>query len=274
MEDGSLLVSDTYNRVIWQVKDGVSTVYAGGETVEDLYGQPLGGYNDAPLLNTYFKTPWAVAPFLDGWAVSDAENNAVRLLRPESTQTVNGHTSERLTVTELGVAFQHPTGLAADGEGNLYISDTFADAVRKINSEGEVTTVVSSVSEPMGLCWHDGVLYIAESGANRVVKLEDGKLSIVAGSGEADYIDGPAAQAAFSSPQGVAIGLDGTVYVSDTDNSAIRKIKDGVVSTLVARDVTDVNSFFPISPTGLLVAGNRLYICDPYARKLLAFPLH
>ncbi len=273
MADGSLLVTDTYNKVIWQVKDGVSTVYAGGETVADLYGQPIGGYNDAALKDSYFKNPWAIAPFLDGWAVSDADNNVVRLLRPGNTETVNGHTSEKLAVTELGVAFRHPTGLAADGEGNLYVSDAFADAVRRISADGEVTTAASNVSEPMGLCWHEGALYIAESGANRVLKLEDGRLTVAAGSGEADYIDGPAAQAAFSGPQGVAVGADGTVYVSDTDNSAIRRIKDGQVSTLVARDVTELRSFFPITPTGLLAAGNMLYICDPFARKLLAFPL-
>lgn len=141
MEDGSLLVADTYNKVVWRVKEGVSTVYAGSDTVEDLHGQPLGGYNDGKLADSYFKKPWAIVPFLDGWAVSDTENNVVRLLRPQNTETVNGHTSEKLTTTKLGVAFSNPTGLAADEDGNLYVSDTFADAVRKITRSGEVTTV-------------------------------------------------------------------------------------------------------------------------------------
>ena len=273
MEDGSLLVTDTYHKVVWQVKNGVSTRYAGGETVEDLYGQPVGGYNDSALKNSYFKTPWAIAPFLDGWAVSDADNNTIRLIRAKTVETVNGHTSEKLTVTDLGVAFQHPTGLAADENGNLYISDTFQNAVRKITPKGEVTTLASNLSEPMGLCWYKGTLYIAETGANRIVKYQSARLSTVAGSGQDDQIDGPAAQAAFSSPQGLAVGEGGFIYVADTNNSAIRQIKDGQVTTLVARDVTDLTSFFPISPTNLLLQGDTLYICDPFARKLLAFPL-
>lgn len=273
MEDGSFLVTDIYNKMIWRVKDGVSTVYAGHETVEDLHGQPIGGYNDGKLEDSYFKKPWAIAPFLDGWAVSDTENNAVRLLRSEGTETVNGHSSENLTTTELGVAFQNPTGLAADEDGNLYVSDTFANAIRKITAQGEITTVASNILEPMGLCWHDGVLYIAESGANRILKLEGSKVTVVAGSGEAGYKDGSAAQATFSGPQGVAVGKDGTVYVSDTDNSAIRRIKNGQVTTLVVRDMADLSLFFPISPSNLLIYKDTLYICDPFACKLLAYSL-
>lgn len=170
MADGSLLVTDTYNRLVWRVADGKSTICAGGDTVEDPYGQPVGGYHDAKLKESYFKLPRAIAPFLDGWAVSDAENNVVRLLRPEIIQTVNGRTEERLTVSKLGVEFR-PTGLATDSRGNLCASDTLRGAVRKISPQGNVTTVASGLSEPMGLCWHEGALYVAESGANRVVKI-------------------------------------------------------------------------------------------------------
>lgn len=273
MSDGSLLVTDLYNKVIWQVKDGASAVYAGGSTVEDLYGQPIGGYNDAALDKSYFKTPWAITPFLDGWAVSDADNKVVRLIRPKSTETINGHTKEKLTLSELGVAFQRPTGLATDNAGNLYVSDTLAGAVRKITPEGEVTTAASGLEEPMGLCWHNGVLYIAETGKNRIVKLQNARVTTVAGSGIDDLTDGATYSAAFSGPQGVAVGADGTIYVSDTNNSAIRRIKNGQVTTLAARDVTDPNLFFPVSPTNLTVQGRTLYICDTFARKLLALPL-
>ena len=47
MADGSLLVTDTYGKLVWRVQNGISTVYAGGTTVEDPYGEPVGGYNDA-----------------------------------------------------------------------------------------------------------------------------------------------------------------------------------------------------------------------------------
>ena len=268
LENGSFLVTDTYNNLIWQVADGASTVYAGGDTVTDPYDRPIGGYNDAELENSYFKTPWAIAPFLDGYAVSDADNDVVRLVRPENIETVNGSTRENLTVTDLGVAFHHPTGLASDEEGNLYVSDTHEGAVRKITPEGTVITFAKDLDDPMGLCWKNGTLYVAETGANRIVKLTDGQLTVVAGSGEEGFVNGPADQAEFSSPQAVAVGENGTVYVSDTVNGAVRQIRGGVVTTLAQRDANDPTSFIPSSPAGLMVRGDQLYVCDSFARKV------
>jgi len=265
--DGSMLVTDVYNKQIWRVLHRDSESYAGGATVQDLYGQPMGGYNDAGLDSSYFKEPWAIAPFLDGWAVSDTANDVVRLIQPSGVQTLNGVTNEKLKVTELGVAFNHPTGLASDSDGNLYVADTFSGAVRKITPKGGVSTVASGLAEPMGLCWKDGELYIAETGANRIVKLQNGKVVRVAGSGEAALTDGTAKRAAFFGPQGVAVGADGSVYVGDTGNGAIRKIEDGEVTTLAARDMAQAN-FGLTAPVGLLVQGDRLYICDSFARKV------
>ena len=91
---------------------------------------------------------------------------------------------------------------------------------------------------------------------------------MVAGSGEDDFIDGPAAEAAFSAPQCVAVGEDGSIYVSDTVNGAVRQIKNGAVSTLAHRDESDLDAFIPTSPVGLMVHGGRLYVCDSFARKV------
>lgn len=270
--DGSILVTDTYHKRLWKVSQRVSQVYAGTDTAAGLYGEPVGGYNDARLLASTFKRPWAVAEFLDGWAVSDMENNAVRIVRSANVQTLNGKTEEKLTVTSVGVAFERPTGLAADGEGNLYVSDTGKGAVRRVTPEGKVTTAASGLNEPMGLCWKDGALYIAETGANQVRKLEKGKLTVLAGTGEDGLTDGAAMEAAFAGPQGVAVGDDGAVHVADTLNSAIRRVRNGRVETVTVRDASLADMGL-VSPTGLLAQGNRLYICDGFARKVFALDL-
>ena len=269
--DGSLLVTDIYNKVIWQVHvhNGISTVYAGGETVADLYGEPVGGYNDDILEESYFKEPWAISPFLDGYAVSDAKNNVVRYVSKENVQTVNGSTKEKIAISNLGVRFENPTGLATDEDGNLYISDTLCGAIRKIDEKGNLVTVADELEEPMGLCWKNGVLYIAEAGLNRIVKLEAGKVTVVAGGEEAGFEDGEGTAALFDGPQGVAVSDDGVIYVADTGNSAVREIRDGVVSTLLSRDRTSSLEMCPISPVGMLVSGNDLYICDSFARKVI-----
>lgn len=267
MDDGAFLVTDTYNKKLWRVQGRTSEIYAGGDTVADLYGEPMGGYNDAGRMDSYFKRPWAVAKFLDGWAVSDTENNVVRIVRSQEVQTLNGKTEEALVVTDAGVSFQRPTGLTADNEGNLYIADTGNGAVRKVSPDGLVTTAASGLNEPMGLCWMNGVLYIAETGANRIVKAEGGNVTTVAGSGTEGMDDGSAQQATFAAPRGVAVGKDGTVYVADTLNSAIRRIQNGNVDTLVSRDTAQAE-FGLISPAGLLVQEKQLYVCDNFSRKL------
>ena len=266
-QNGVLLVTDLYNKQVWKVLNRAGTAYAGGATVPDLYGQPLGGYNDGNLTGSYFKEPWAVAPFLDGWAVSDTANNAVRLITGGGIQTLNTASKEKLTVTNLGVAFNRPTGLAADEDGNLYVADTGSGTVRRVSPQGGVSTVAKGLSDPTGLCWKDGALYIAETGRNRILQLKDGKITVLAGSGSDGSAGGRAAQASFSAPQGVAVGEDGSVYVADTGNGAVRMIKSGTVSTLAVRDPAQLSGDM-ISPVGLLLQGGSLYVCDPFVRKI------
>lgn len=267
MSDGTVLVTDTYYKRLWQVKEGASQVYAGGDTTVGLYGEPMGGYNDADPLSSYFMQPWDVAEFLGGWAVSDTDNNVVRIVRSEEVTTINGSAEESLNVNDVGVVFDRPTGLATDEEGNLYVADTGNGAVRKVTPQGKVATVAEGLAEPMGIAWRDGALYVAESGADRIVKVANGEVLAVAGSGEEGFEDGAADQATFSGPRDVAVGEDGVIYVADTLNSAVRRIVDGKVETVVARDTAKAE-FGIVSPTGLLLQGERLYICDSFSRKL------
>lgn len=264
-QDGAFLVTDTYNKRLWQIKGESSEAYAGAETVVDLYGEPMGGYNDAKRLSSYFGSPWDMAEFLGGWAVSDTVNNVVRIVRDEDVETLKGETDANPSGT--GFTFSRPTGLASDDKGNLYVADTGNGAVRKVSPNGVVTTEAEGLEEPMGLCWKDGVLYIAETGANRIVKVENGLVQTVAGNGEEEMTDGAADQAAFAAPRDIAVDSDGTVYVADTLNCAIRRIKDGQVDTVASRDLTDTG-FGLTSPTGLLLQEDSLYICDDFSRKV------
>ena len=125
----------------------------------------------------------------------------------------------------------------------------------------------------MGLCWHGGSLYAAECGADRIIRLDGrGQVAVVAG-GSSGYADGSVEKAAFSGPKGVAVTEDGTIYVADTDNGTVRRVRDGQVTTILARGPGGQEDLFPAAPTGLLIQGDTLYISDTFARKLLALPL-
>lgn len=97
----------------------------------------------------------------------------------------------------------------------------------------------------------------------------DNRLESFAGDGEAGHRDGPAAQARFNGPEGLALGPDGTVYVAEREGHRIRKISpQGVVSTL-AGDGTDgfadglgAQARFS-RPTALAVdAAGTVYVAD------------
>ena len=258
--DGSLLVTDTYHKVIWKVKDGQSSVFAGTPGAEGMYGEPEGGYRDDNLNRALFGNPWAIVPFKGGYAVSDPANNVIRLLGDNKVRTVN-----------LSKVLSNPTGLAADAEGCLYIADTNHNQILKVTANGSASVWLSGLSEPTGLYYQNGSLYIADSGNNRIVKAVSGKISSVMGGTQSGYLDGALQNSLFANPMAIAVDLDGTIYVADTGNSAIRKIQGNTVSTLLVNKGSESENF-SVSPVSLQLVGNNLYICDIFSREMIAIP--
>ena len=272
-ESGELLVTDVYNKCIWKVSSGKSVRYAGAESVEDRSGEPLGGYNDSTFDKCFFGEPWAISAFLEGWAVSDTSNNALRLLRNGKVETINASTNDpTLLVKDMGVVYNHPTGLATDENGNLYVANTGRGEIIRITPNGQATVYCKDLHEPTGLFWYDRALYVAETGAHRVLRVFLGQSQVIAGSGTEGFEDGDAMHACFASPTGLAVDKDGTVYVADTANAAVRRVKDGQVDTLLMPSPGELSTT-PVSPRGLLVNRDTLLVCDTYARAVLALPL-
>lgn len=148
--------------------------------------------------------------------------------------------------------FRQPFGVAVDGSGCVYVADgdTFCGcAIRKITPDGMVTTFVGSIinnglaySDDTGLDWSyirglatddTGNVYVADTGNSIICKITPGgEVSIVAGSRKAAGIsDGVGTAARFRQPFGVAVDRNGTIYVADTGNHAIRKITPAATAT-------------------------------------------
>lgn len=137
--------------------------------------------------------------------------------------------------------FDRPEGLALAPDGTLYIVETLSGRVRKISPDGAVTTVLdtkrpdSVVKLPHRFAvGPEGGLYLTDAGNNRVVRINaEGDVVAVVGTGEQGDRDGPAEEAQFDFPIGIAVAKDGTVYVADSGNSKVRKISpEGNVTTL------------------------------------------
>jgi sugar lactone lactonase YvrE len=124
----------------------------------------------------------------------------------------------------------------------------------------------------------DGTLYVADEAAQRIRTISGGVVRTLAGSGElatnglsvaGGYRDGPALQARFNRPAGLALGRDGALYVADSNNACVRRIENGSVSTVAGKCGERGSSDGPVAearlkdPRALAFdpAGN-LYIAD------------
>lgn len=172
-------------------------------------------------------------------------------------------------------AFSDPFGIAIADDGTIYIADAGeSNRIRKITREGIVTTfaggsegfsdgigAAASFNTPSALAIDSsGNLYVADTGNNRVRKVSpQGEVTTIAGDGTAGYADGPAAQARFNGPIGVAVGANGNVFVADTYNDRIRMISpDGQVSTVAGAGQAgfadgDRNTSLFDTPCGVIV---------------------
>ena len=191
--DGGYLMTDVFNNVIWKVAaDGTVTRCVGQISVSDLGGEPIGTVSDGTAATALFMEPWGIAPFLDGYLVSEPDANVIRYFDSAAVQTAAGTGEEGCKDGAAPTAtFFSPTGLAADDQGNVYIADTGNGAIRLITKDGKVSTVFTGLNDPTGLFWKDGALYICETGAHCISKIEDGKRTVLSGAEDAEgYTDG------------------------------------------------------------------------------------
>lgn len=177
--DGSLVVADaTAHRVCAVGMEGSIRVVAGGAS----------GYRDGPAGQAAFRFPRAVAVGADGSIfVADSGNDQIRQISPDGQVTTLAGSGFDYGDGEGDHArFRRPSGLAIDSFGALFVADTGNNAIRRVSTHGEVTTVAGS--PPGGN--HDGA--------------------------------GPAIR--WRWPSAIAVDEEGWLWVSDFGNGKVRVI--------------------------------------------------
>ncbi|MET7391561.1 NHL repeat-containing protein [Streptomyces sp. NPDC005529] len=191
-----------------------------------------------------------------GRAVPTLHEVVSRLLELRAMTTLAG-CAESGSAGDGGPARQgqlhSPEGVAVGPNGTLYVADTYNDRVRLISAEGVITTIAGTgepgfngddlpahkaqLSSPHAVAvGPDGVLYIADTFNHCIRRVTaDGVITTIAGTGEPGFNgdDLPAHEALLSFPTGVAVSLNGAVYIADMSNHRVRRVTtDGVIDTV------------------------------------------
>jgi len=221
------------------------------------------GGDGGPATRAQLETPARITVGPDGSLyIADAANHRIRRVTPDGIMTTvagNGTAGYR---GDGGPAMQaqldFPLGVAVGADGSLYIADSSNDRIRRVSPEGMITTVAGGgpyrhvgdggpatqayLPYPQGIAiGSDSGLYIADYFNHRVRRVgQDGIITTVAGNGTSGYSGdgGPATQIQLDHPTDVAVGPDGSVYIADAGNDAIRRVGPNGMITTVAGNGT------------------------------------
>ncbi|MDR3694791.1 hypothetical protein [Mucilaginibacter sp.] len=217
--NGNLFVDDQGNNVIRKITaNGVVSTFA---------GSGVSGQADGNLTTATFDFPMGIC--LDGngnfYLGNEYDVNSTTYSVTIRKISVNGLVSTffggNSIVNGAGTqaTFNHPTGLALDGSGNLFVADAQNNVVRKITSDGVVSTF--------------------------------------AGNGALGAVDGSPQNASFNNPTGISVDAAGNVYVADFGNNQLRIITPGGHVSSISLIVTDNGASGPLNnPTGVAVVPN------------------
>lgn len=249
---GTLFITDAFNFRIRSVQgDGIIRTIAGTGT------RGFTG-NDGPAPAALIESSYGITTDPAGNIYfSDSLNHMIRRIGTDGRMTRVAGTGFASFTGDGGDALNAslfmPTGIVVDAGGNILFSDSQNHRIRKVGTDGKISTVVgtgfpgssgdgepatqASINSPQGLAMDSiGNLYITETVGQRIRKVSvDGTITTVAGAGSPGFSgdNGPATSALLAYPRSVYVDGSGTVFIADTLNNRIRAVtEDGKIQTI------------------------------------------
>lgn len=244
--------------------------------VTTIAGSERSGFLDANGTNARFSQEiLGIKVFNGNIYVTDTDNHRIRKIdASNNVTTIAGANPGYQDGNGINASFSYPRGIVLDSNGNFYISDLSNNRIRKIDTSFNVTTIAGDGSwdfldangtnakfaNPQCVARDNtGNLYVADAGNNKIRKIDtSNNVTTFAGS-TGGFSDGTGTNAKFSYPISVTTDDNGNVYVSDMNNSKIRKITPVGVVTTIAGGSGEFSS-----PLGIAVSGDGslIYVAD------------
>lgn len=281
--NGDVYVTDTDNRRIRKISQGIVTTFAGDGT----YGDKDGANSSAQI------SPYGIAIDAAGNLLVSS-GHRIRKIQPSGevttlaggktgTGVISGHADDGQGAS---ASFYTPAGVTIDPQGNVFVADIMDDRIRKVSPSGTVTTLPALIVAPMGVAANQSgdILVVAHDDRSmlgfmpryyRVFKMTPaGNVSIVAG-GVGGFADGPGPEARFDHASGIAIGLNGDIFVADSSNHRIRKIDpNGTVWTVAGdgtagyKDGAGTDARFNLPEAVAVDSAGRVFVADTYNHRI------
>ncbi|MEO8369645.1 MAG: SMP-30/gluconolactonase/LRE family protein [Candidatus Solibacter sp.] len=256
---GNWYLADTGNNRIRKVQPGGNLFTIAGNGNASYFGDGQQGTRAS------VNHPDGVAVDSQGNVyIADTLDNVIRRVAPDGIISTFAGTGASGYGGDNGPATQArlrlPSGVAVDGQGNVFVADTGNNQIRRIDASGFITTVDTggALNEPRGVAVdRTGNVYIADTGNHVVRRVSPGALiTTIAGTGECCYSGdgGLAIEARLSQPWGIAVDGNGNVYIADSANNSVRTLSP-VSAAITVTSVTNAASNLagPVAP-GELVA--------------------
>ena len=271
---GVVYVTEEYNHTVRKIEKGVVSTVAGDGTA---------GADNGPALTARLDTPSGVAIDAKGvLVIADFGNQQIRLISGGSVSTLAGTgATGNKDGPLLQATFSGPHEVALHGAA-IYVVEYNGHRVRKIEGASVSTVAGDGVygykdgpgpgarfASPAGVDVDTaGTVFVADNGNSSIRTIFGGSVATVAGSQKSGYLDGPALSALFDSPSDVALGPGGRLYISDFDDSRIRALQGGKVTTVAGDGVGGHKDGAPLQarlnrPHSLAVGPDgRIYVTD------------
>jgi uncharacterized protein (TIGR03437 family) len=254
---GNLYIADLDNSRIRKISaSGIITTVA---------GNGVAGFSgdNGPAVSAMLNGPQAVAFDANGnLIIADTQNRVIRkvdtfgvITTIAGTGTVEGYSGDGGPATQA--LLHQPVDLAVDSAGSIYFADSSGQRIRKIASNGIITTVAgngnagysgdgalafaSELNVPVSIAF-DGSnnLYIADSDNFRIRMVSAASIiSTFAGNGTEGFLGdgGPATAGMINYPYGVRVDSQNRLFIADTSNNRVRVVSNGIIFTLVGSAV-------------------------------------